>query len=145
MKSEGIGKYIALSSFGFVIFTTGIVLLILMPDAQGIMLTLPYICIGIGAGMFGGNLGISIKIHLLKKDPVAARKAEIEANDERNIAISNKAKAKAYDLMQLVFGALIIVFTLMGVGMYVILTFVVAYLFIMFSMIYYLNKYNKEM
>jgi len=145
MKSESIGKYIALSAFGLVICITGTAFLNLMPDAQGIMLALPYICIGIGAGMFGGNLGVSIRKHLLKKYPEAAREVEIEANDERNTAISNRAKAKAYDLMQPVFGALIIVFALMQVDMYAVLALVVAYLFIVFFMIYYLNKYNKEM
>ncbi len=65
--------------------------------------------------------------------------------DERNIAISNKAKAKAYDLMQIVFGLLIIVFALMRVDMYVVLVFIAAYLFIIFSMVYYFNKYCSEM
>lgn len=145
MKSESIGKNIALSAFGLVILIAGLVFARLQPDAQGIMLTLPYVCVGIGAGTFGGNLGTSIKKHLLTKDPKAAREIEIEANDERNIAISNRAKAKAYDLMQVVFGALIIAYALMRVDMYVVLAFVAAYLFITFSMIYYLNKYNKEM
>lgn len=81
----------------------------------------------------------------MKKDPKAAKKIEIEAKDERNVAISNKAKAKAYDLMQIVFGALILVFALMQVDMYVILAFVAAYLSIIFSMVYYFNKFNKEM
>jgi len=145
MKSEGIAKNIALSAFGFVILIAGLVFVKLLPDPQGIMRTLPYICIGIGAGIFGGNIGTLIKKQLLKKDPKAAREIEIEAKDERNIAISNKAKAKAYDLMQIVFGVLIIAFALMQVDMYVLLTFIAAYLFIIFSMIYYINKYCKEM
>ncbi|HHW00997.1 MAG TPA: hypothetical protein GXX36_15795 [Clostridiaceae bacterium] len=145
MKSEGMAKNIALSAFGFVILITGFVLAKLLPDTRGIMRTLPYICIGIGAGVFGGNLGTLIKKLILKKDPKAAKEIEIEAKDERNIAINNKAKAKAYDLMQIVFGSLILVFALMQVDMYVVLAFIAAYLFIIFSMIYYLNKYCKEM
>ena len=145
MKSEGIAKYIALSAFGFVVLIVGISFATLLPDKQGIMRSLPYICIGIGAGIFGGNLGTSIKKHLLRKDPKTAREIEIEAKDERNLAISNKAKAKAYDLMQIVFGALILGSALMQVDMYTVLAFVAAYLFIMLSMIYYLNKYHKEM
>ncbi|WP_291644038.1 hypothetical protein [Clostridium sp.] len=34
-------------------------------------------------------------------------------NDERNISIENKAKAKAFDVMQLIFGILIIIYVLM--------------------------------
>lgn len=76
--------------------------------------------------------------------PKAAKKIEIEAKDKRNVAISNKAKAKAYDIMQIVFAALILAFALMQVDMYVVLAFA-AYLSIIFSMNYYLNKYHKEM
>lgn len=145
MKSEGIAKYITLSVFGLIILIAGLAFAKLLPDTQGVMRTLPYICIGIGAGIFGGNLGTSIKIYLLKKDPKAAKEIEIETTDERNMAISNKAKAKAYDLMKIIFAALILLFTLMQVDMYVVLVLVAAYLFIIFSMIYYLNKFNKEM
>lgn len=145
MKNEGIAKYIVLSAFGLVILIAGFAFAILQPATQGVMQTLPYICIGVGAGLFGGYLGTSIKKYIMKKDPKAAKKIEIEAKDERNVAISNKAKAKAYDLMQIVFGALILLFALMQVDMYVILAFVAAYLSIIFSMVYYFNKFNKEM
>jgi len=47
--------------------------------------------------------------------------------------------------MLMVFGALMMAFALMQVEMYVTLTFVAAYLFIVFSSIYYLNKFQKEM
>lgn len=145
MKNEGIAKNIVFSALGLSILIAGLVMIKLMSDAQGILLTLPYVCIGIGSGIFGENLGTSIKKHLMKKDPKIARKIEIESKDERNIAINNKAKAKAYDLMQMVFGALIIAFALMQVDMYMVLASVAAYLFIVLSMIYYLNKYHKEM
>ncbi|NLG49498.1 MAG: hypothetical protein GX552_05230, partial [Chloroflexi bacterium] len=103
MKNSGIGKNVVLSALGLAVLITGLVLAKLLPDAQGIMRALPYVCIGIGAGLFGGNLGAAIGVYLLKKDPNAAKQKEIEVNDERNIVISNKAKAKAYDLMLMVF------------------------------------------
>ena len=106
MNRKNLAKYIFLSAFGLSILIMGLVLLRLLPDAQGKMRTLPYICIGIGAGLFGGNLGTSIKLYLLQKDPKTAKKVEIEAKDELNVAINHKAKAKAYDLMQVVFPAL---------------------------------------
>lgn len=116
-----------------------------LPDAQGIMRTLPYICVGIGAGIFGGNLGTAIKNQLLKKDPNAARQMEIDIKDECNIAISNRAKAKAYDLMLMAYSALILAFALMQVDMYVVLTLIAVYLFVIFSMVFYISKYHKEM
>ncbi len=145
MKNNSVGKYVVLAAIGFVMLITGLVLAISLPDAQGIMRTLPYICLGVGAGILGGNLGAAISIHFLKKHPSLAKQKEIDTRDERNIAIGNKAKAKAFDLMLMVYSALMLAFALMQVDMYVIFAFVAAYLFVVFSMVYYINKYNKEM
>jgi 4-hydroxybenzoate polyprenyltransferase len=70
---------------------------------------------------------------------------EIERKDERNIAISNRSKAKAYDLMIFVFGALMLSFALMGVDLVLILLLVFAYLFVVGYGIFYRIKYDKEM
>lgn len=145
MKNNSIGKCVALTVLGFILLITGLVLTKLLPDAEGIMRRLPYICVGVGSGIFGGSLGTAIKKRLLKKDPNAAKQLEIDTNDERNIAISNKAKAKAFDLMLLVYGALMLSFALMPVDMFVMISFVAAYLFVIFSIVYYINKYHKEM
>lgn len=145
MKNNSVGKYVALAAFGFILFVAGLALAISLPDAQGIMRTLPYICVGIGSGIFGENLGTAIKNRHLKKDPNAAKQLEIDTKDERNVAINNRAKAKAFDLMLIVYGALMLAFALMRVDMYVVLAFVAAYLFVVFSMVYYINKYHKEM
>lgn len=42
------------------------------------MQTLPYILIGIGAGIFGQNIGATINIHTMKKAPLMAKQKEIE-------------------------------------------------------------------
>lgn len=145
MKSEGYAKNVFFSVTGILILTAGILFAVLLPDANGIMQTLPFICMGIGAGVFGGNLGVVIKRRLVKFDPETAAKIEIEANDERNTAIGNKAKAKAYDIMQILLCILIVVFALVKTDMYVVLALVAAYLLVLFSMIFFLNKYSKEM
>lgn len=145
MKGNNVGKYVALAVYGLIILIAGILLLIFKQNAQGLMLTLPYVCIGIGAGVLGGNLGTAIKNHHIKKDPTLAKQIEIEEKDERNIVINSRAKAKSYDLMLMVFSALILAFALMQVDLYVVLTLVAAYLFIVFSMVFYIHQYNKEM
>jgi len=145
MNKRKSDKYAVFSVIGVIIFVTGLVLIKSMPDAQGIMRVLPYLCVGIGTGLFGQNLGEILKNAALKKEPQVAKQIEVEAKDERNIAITNKAKAKSYDLMMMVFPALMLAYALMQVDMSMILTFVAAYLFIVFSNIYYLNKYQKEM
>ncbi len=145
MKNSKIGQYVVFSIIGFMICATGFVLVKSIPDMQGIMRSLSYICIGVGTGIFGQNLGTVISSLALRKDPQSAKRFEIETKDERNTAIRNRAKAKAYDLMMMVFGALMLAVALMQVDIYVILTFVAAYLFIVCSNSYYLIKFQKEM
>ena len=70
---------------------------------------------------------------------------EIDQKDERNIAISNRAKAKAYDIMLYIFGAVMVSFVLAGVEVVAILLLVAAYLLIIGVFIFYLSKYGKEM
>ncbi|MDP4091037.1 MAG: hypothetical protein Q8930_17460 [Bacillota bacterium] len=145
MNNKSAVKYLVYSLIGFIIMCTGAVLGKLTRDAQGIMETLPYIFIGIGAGVFGQNLGTFFNIRAMKKDPQLAKRKEIDVKDERNIAIRNKAKAKAYDLMVIAFGALMMAFALMEVSWAVVLAFVAVYLFVVFSNVYFINKYDKEM
>ena len=145
MKKNKNRLYALLSVIGFILFAAGPFLIKFSQDAEGILRTLPYICIGIGAGVFGHNLGELMKNLAVRKDPQAAKQIEIEVKDERNIAINNKAKAKAYDIMLIIFSALMLAFALMQVELYVILTLVAAYLFIVFIFAYYLWKYQKEM
>jgi len=61
VKSNSSGKSVALTLLGFAILVAGLLLLKLRPEAEGLMLTLPYICVGVGAGIFGLNLGTAIK------------------------------------------------------------------------------------
>lgn len=145
MKRNKLGRCVVFSIIGFLVCAAGLVLIKAIPGAQGVMRTLPYVCVGIGTGVFGQNLGSVISILALRKDPQSAKRVEIETKDERNTVIRDKAKAKAYDLMVMVFGALMLVFALMQVDMYLVLAFVIAYLFVVFSGVYYMSKYQKEM
>jgi hypothetical protein len=139
-----VGKYVACACIGLAIFGAGVAML-LFAGETGIMKTLPYVLIGIGCGVFGGNTGTAISNSVMRKSPEAARKAEIEARDERNTAIRNRAKAKSYDLMIMVFGALLLALALMNADLYLILGFVAAYLFVIGTNVYYHVKYSKEM
>ena len=145
MKLYKVGRYLILAAAGLIIFTAGLVLMISSRDADGILKTLPYICEGLGSGIFGGNIGTALKNRAMLKDPQAAKYVEIEQKDERNQAVNNRSKARVYDLMIYVYAAVILSFALMQVNMYVTLVLVVIYLFFVFANVYYLNKYNKEM
>ncbi len=145
MKNDSVKKYMGLTVLGLVLLAVGLGLIKWQGDAEGMLRTLPYICVGVGAGVFGSNLGTAIKLRQFKKHPETARQVEIEEKDERNIAISNQAKAKAYDLMLVLYSALLLGFALMQVALQVILALVGAYLLVVFTMVYYLAKYQEEM
>ncbi len=145
MKSNNVGKYRGLSILGFLILAAGLFLVLWLPEEKTIFSAVPFVMIGVGAGIFGGSFGSLIKIKLLQGDPRAARQMEIDSQDERNIAINNRAKAKAYDLMMMVYGALLLAFALMQVEAYLLLALVAVYLFVICAMVYFSHKYNKEM
>ena len=81
----------------------------------------------------------------VRSRPDAARALEIEQKDERNIAISNAAKAKAFDVMLAAFSPLILILALLEVDLLPLLLTVGVYLFVVFDSIYWLNRYHKEM
>ena len=130
---------------GLSLLGAGLVCLKIISDPQGVMRTLPYILIGLGCGVFGHGMGNIISRKALRNNPDVQKQIEIDKNDERNIAIGNCAKAKAYDMMIFVFGALMLSFALMGVDTVAVLLLVFAYLFVIGCGIYYRGKFDKEM
>ncbi len=143
MKKENV--YYLTAVVGLLLLAVGLIMLKVIADPQGILLTVPYVCIGLGCGAFGHGVGDLVNHKVAKNDPQLQKQMEIDKNDERNIAIANKAKANAYDIMLYVFGALMLTFALMNVDMLAILLLVAAYLFVVGFFIYYLNKFHKEM
>ncbi|RVU97001.1 hypothetical protein EII22_08665 [Coriobacteriales bacterium OH1046] len=112
---------------------------------QGMMEAVPFVCIGIGCGLFGHGAGNVISERALRSDPKLRRKIEIERNDERSIAIANAAKGKAFDMMTFVFSALMLSFALMGVDMTATLLLVFSYLIVHGFALYYRLKLDREL
>lgn len=138
-------KSVAFTFIGVFLILLGFVLLKTVSASQGFFAVLPYICLGFGCGAIGHGIGDLVNICTFKKYPKLKKQAEIEEKDERNIAVSNRAKGKAYDLMLYLFGALMIIFVLMDADLSVILLLVASYLIVTGVFIYYLVKYQKEM
>ena len=138
-------KSVAFTCIGVFLILLGFVLLKTVSAPQGFFAVLPYICLGFGCGAMGHGIGDVVNDLTMKKNPELKKKAEIESKDERNIAVSNRAKGKAYDLMLYLFGALMIIFVLMDADLAVILLMVGAYLIVTGVFIYYLIRYHKEM
>lgn len=134
-----------LVAIGLALLAVGLYMIKTVGDPQGILKALPYICVGIGCGLFGHGMGNIISKKAVKGNPAIEKQLEIDKNDERNIAIGNKAKARAYDMMVFVYGALMLSFALMGVDMMIIILLAFSYLFVMSYGIYFRVKYDKEM
>ncbi len=136
---------IIITTIGILMLVSGLILVKTISEPTGIMTALPYILVGLGSGIFGGGIAEIIKLRTIKNHPDIKKQMEINENDERNIAIANRAKAKAYDMMVFVFGALMLSYALMGTEMVAVLMLVFAYLFVIGCGIFYRVKYDKEM
>lgn len=141
---KNIGNYTA-AVIGLLLLFTGLYFVKITTEPQGIMKALPYVLIGLGCGIFGHGTGEVISNRAIKNHPDIEKQMKINKEDERNIAVRNRAKAKAYNAMIYVFGALMPAFALMGVDMAAVLLLVFAYLFIIGCGIYYHSKFEKEM
>ena len=134
-----------LGILGLAMLAFGLYLAKTSTATAGILLTLPYVLVGIGCGLFGQGMGGVIERSVLKKHPELIKQKEIEVNDERNQQISNRAKAKAYDVMVFVYGAMMVALALMNVDLTVVLLVVFAYLFVVGSGVYYRVKFEKQL
>lgn len=105
---------------------------------------LGYVCIGLGCGLFGHGTGELVACWSMRNDPALQKEQEILRRDERNVAIADHAKGRAFDLMTFVFGALMVSFALMEVDLAALLL-VFAYLFVEGYAVYCRCKYEKEM
>ena len=107
--------------------------------------TISYIFIGVGCGIFGHFMGNLIKYFSTKNHEELERQIQIEKNDERNILIAEKSKAKAYDLMIYLFASLLLIFSLMGVDKLAIIMIVAIYLSIQIYALYWRSKFESKM
>lgn len=130
---------------GFSLILTGLYFVKGIQNAQGMQQILPYLSVGFGCVIFGHGVGEILSQLAQLSTHNIVKQIEIEKNDERNLAISYRAKGKAYDIMVPVFGALLVSFGLMGVDRAVIILTAVAYVFICGCGIYYRSKFEKVM
>lgn len=104
-----------------------------------------YISIAIGCGFFGHFMKNIIRHFSLKNNEELVRKIEIDENDERNVLIAEKSKARAYDMMIYMFAALILIFSLMGINKLTIIFLVVAFLSMQVYALYWRFAFEKKM
>ena len=106
---------------------------------------LPYACVGLGCGLFGYGMGNLIRYQLLRGDAELMQQWQIEQGDERNVAIANHAKARAFDTMTFLFSPLLLCLALMQIDLAALLLLVFAYLFVEGYAIYCRIAAEKKM
>lgn len=131
---------------GALLLLVAALLLKLAPaQEQPLLRVLPFLCLGVGAGLLGQGVGQLLQRKALQGNPELARQQQIEVEDERNVQLAQRAKAKAFDLMIFVFGALLLAFALMQVDLTAILLLVGAYLLVQGYAVYCRVRLEKEM
>ncbi|MGO4547773.1 hypothetical protein AB4Z29_23560 [Paenibacillus sp. 2TAB23] len=130
---------------GVILLAGGLYFIKTIEESQGMLRALPYICFGLGCGIFGHGMGEIIVSRAMKNIPAAVKQLEIDKKDERNLAIANRAKAKAFDMMVFMFVPLLTAFSMMAIDLVVLLLLVFSFLFILVYNSYYRFKYYKEM
>lgn len=103
------------------------------------------VCIGVGACLFGLGLGNLFMLRFEEKNPEMAKIKEIEEKDERNIAIRNRAKAKAADITQYLIIALTFVTILIRAPLWITFVTIGVYLSYNILSLYLISKFSKEM
>lgn len=138
-------KYAVWGTIGLLLAIAGVTLLAVGTEAQGILRALPGIMTGLGCGLFGSKAGILLTKLAARKNPQLAKQQAILEKDERNISLNHQAKAKAYDLMIWVFGALMLGLALSGVTWPAVCFVAACYLFVVAAHVYYLHTLHKTM
>ena len=138
-------KNYIVSLAGLAILGAGLFLIKAVSEPEGILKTLPFLCIGIGCGIFGYGVSNVFTQLAVRNRPDMAEQMEINAQDERNVAIGSRAKAKGFDMMTYVFGALMLAFALMNASVGILIPMVIAYLLVEGCALYYRFKFEKEM
>lgn len=138
-------KNIGITLIGFLLLTAGLLMTRWDGASQGGLRNLPYVLVGIGCGMLGRGLDKFLCEWSLRKSPDMEKSLKIDREDERNVEIVFRSKAKAYDLMVPAFGALLLTFALIGVDLAPVLLLVFAYLLVMGYSLYWRIRYDREM
>ena len=137
---------------GWMLFLAGLLLLagawLLLKLLPGLDTTpwraVPFLCLGVGCGLFGGGTGELLAVQAMKKHPELQKQNEIAERDERNVAIREKAAYSSwYWTLYLLWGAFFITLFL-GSGFPTALVSVLIVLHCVFLMVN-MNRWTKRM
>lgn len=139
MKKNGLTRNLVSLVLGIVVLAIGIFVI------NDNLKTVAGLCIGIGAGLMGMNVALLIINLYYKKHPDTKKQSDIESKDERILAITDKAKAKAFDFTVKILIIVPFLLILADSSLWMVLATVALYLFGFGVQIYYTIRYSKEM
>lgn len=130
--------YLTLIVLGLCALAAGLLLGPRLSDAMGGML------VGVGSGMAAMGFANSLILHWEKKDPEQMRRNEIEANDERNVAIRRRAQAVSGEVLQ--WAIMAVAWFSIGLGAPLWVTLAAAGIFVAKSVLelFLMLRYQKE-
>ena len=102
-------------------------------------------CIGIGAGLWGIGIANLLMSRYYQKHPQAKKQEQIQQNDERNIQIRDKAKAKSADILQWVIMAGALVSIVVNAPLWVTLAIVAVFLSKTVLELYFMHIFQQQM
>lgn len=139
MKNKRITRHILFILLGAVLLLVGFFLISKeYKNVSGL-------CIGGGISIICMNIGELIYYHYYSKNPAFQKQTDIDAKDERNLAIRYKAKAKAYDITVKLLMIIPFLMILADLPLWLILSTIAFYLFSFVLHVYFVVRYNDVM
>ena len=130
---------------GLLLIIGSIIALYFFRDKKSAYTVISFTVFGGGFGLLGDGIGRLNAARLEKKDPERMKLFNIEKHDERNIAIDEKARAKAFTLSQYLFSAMLVVLAIMRVELKALLIVLCVDLIVLVYSMYIRLKLYKEM
>ena len=144
MEKRGRTAFILLI-IGVILVIVSTITLFFLSEERYSYTVVSYLVFGIGFGLVGDALGRLNSLRLERKDPERMKIIRVEKNDERNIAIDEKAKAKAFSFMIYLYAAVLVLLAVMRVELRALLIMVAAYLLVVMFSLFVKLKLYKEM
>lgn len=101
--------------------------------------------VGVGSGLFGMGLSNRVMLRWEEKEPELMRQNQIEANDERNVAIRRRPKAVSGEVLQWVVMAVAWLSIGLGAPLWITLTAVGVFAAKSILEMCLMNRYQREM
>lgn len=137
--NSSVSRYAVGLVFGIVLAAAGLLLFGSMPK------TVSGLCLGIGSGLAGMSAANLVMASYYKKHPALQKQARIDAQDERTLAITNKAKARAFDITRYILIGVAFLYILADAPLWMTLLIVGVYVFGSVLQFCHMAKLNNEM